>query len=134
MMDLETIAFVEKEKYKPFSWGVNDCHTLVLKYLDEVWGKDVHKEVFKKYNTKKEAVSYRKEYPESLSDGIIKAGATKIPPKMARMGDLLIVDHKLFQLAHICLGSQIVSVFEGSCTTIFKIVDFTLFDWALRIE
>ena len=90
--------------------------------------------MFKKYNTKKEAIKYRQDYPESLTDGIIRAGAIKIPPKMARMGDLLIVDHKLFQLAHICLGSQIVSVFEGSSTTIFKIVDFSLFDWALRIE
>tara|TARA_R100000655_G_scaffold2180_2_gene8990 strand:+ start:80 stop:484 length:405 start_codon:yes stop_codon:yes gene_type:complete len=134
MKDHETIAFIQKEKNKPFSWGVNDCHTLVLKYLDTVWDKDVHKEVFKKYKTKKQAIKYRRDYPESLTDGIIKAGATKLPPKMARMGDLLIKDHKLFQLAHICLGSQIVSVFEGGSTTIFKVVDFTLFDWALRIE
>ena len=135
MKDLETIAFAQKELNTPFAWGTNDCNTLVLKYLDEVWGNNVLGMIYGKYKTKIGAVKFNKKQKYTFTDGIVEElGAIRLPPKLARTGDILIVHSKGFEMGHICLGSQIVSVLEGSCTTTLKIVDFAIFDWALRIE
>ena len=114
MKDLETIAFAQKELDTPFAWGTNDCNTLVLKYLDEVWGNDVQSMIYGKYKT--------------------KIGAIRLPPKLARTGDILIVHTKGFEMGHICLGTKILSVIEDSKTSITRIDGFDFFNWALRVN
>jgi|TARA_R110000824_G_C15214038_1_gene676938 hypothetical protein len=133
MKDLETVEFVETEMGNIFSWGKNDCNTLTLKYLDTVWGMNLHKEAYNKYKTKKGAISFQAKYPLSLSDLIIKEGAIKIPCTMSRMGDILIKQDVGFERSHICLGTKIVSVPENLETQIQNINDFNVFDWALRV-
>ena len=134
MKDLETIAFVEAERLQPFKWGKNDCNTFVLKYLDKVWGRDLLKEAYGKYDNKQDAVIFQSEYPNMISDAIIETGAVKIPPGLAKMGDILVVDFKLFELCHLCLGSKVASVPEDGMTQVSRIEDFVVFDWALRIN
>ena len=106
MRDIETIAFVEAEKGKPFKWGSNDCNIFILKYLDTVWGRDLLKECYGKYDSKESAVEFQQNYPLMISDAIVETGATKIPPSLAKTGDLLVIDFKLFQLCNLCLGTN----------------------------
>tara|TARA_R110002020_G_scaffold184477_8_gene381481 strand:- start:521 stop:925 length:405 start_codon:yes stop_codon:yes gene_type:complete len=134
MRDNETIQFAQKQLGKSFAWGTNDCNTLVCKYIDEVWGKDTLKIPFQNYNNKTGAIRFQKNYPKSLTEVIIDAGATKISSKLATVGDILIVDRKYFQLGHICLGTNFLSVPENQKTAITRLLDFSIFDWALRIN
>ena len=134
MRDIETIAFVEAEKGKPFKWGINDCNTFVLSYLDTVWGRDLLKECYGKYDSKESAVEFQQNYPLMISDAIVETGAIKIPPSLAKTGDLLVIDFKLFQLCNLCLGTNGASVEEDKQTDIFRIKEFSAFDWALRIN
>ena len=134
MRDLATIAFVEAELTTPFQWGINDCNTFVLKYLDTVWERDLLKECYGKYTTKEEAVTFQQEYPQMISDAIIETGATKIPPGLARNGDILVINFGLFELCHLCLGSKGASVPEDGFTQLFRINEFDKFDWAVRIN
>ena len=135
MKDKETIAFVEKELDKPFAWGTNDCNTIVLKYIDEVLGHDVLHKIYGKYRTKLGAIRFNRKQNYTFSDGIIEElGAVKLPPKMARTGDILVVSDEGYELCQICLGNQYLSVLENSSTITGKIYDFSFYDWALRIE
>jgi len=135
MKDLESIAFAEKELHTPFAWGKNDCNTLVLKYIDEVLGKDVLNKIYGKYTTKIGAVKFNKKQKYTFSEGIIEElGAVKLPPKLARTGDILIVHSGVYEMGHICLGSQCLSVLEDGSTATAKISDFSIYDWALRID
>ncbi len=135
MKDLETIAFAQKELDTPFAWGTNDCNTLVLKYLDEVWGNDVLSMIYGKYKTKIGAVKFNKKQKYTFTDGIVEElGAIRLPPKLARTGDILIVHTKGFEMGHICLGTKILSVIEDCKTSITRIDGFDFFNWALRIN
>jgi len=135
MKDLETIDFAHKELGKPFAWGTNDCNTLVLQYIDEVLQKDVLKKIYGKYKTKRGAIGFNKKQPYTFSDGIIKElNAVKLPPKMARTGDILIVSNKAFELGHICVGTSVLSVLEDHHTLMLRINDFDDYNWALRIN
>ena len=133
MKDLETIDFIEQETGNSFVWGSNDCNTFVLKYVDQVHGMDLLKKAYKKYKTKKGAISFQAKYPLPISEAIIKEGAVKIPSGMARMGDLLVKQDKGFERCHICLGTKIASVPEDQETQIQSIKDFNIFDWGIRV-
>ena len=121
MKDLETIAFVQKELDTPFAWGTNDCNTLVLKYLDEVWGKDVLSMIYGKYKTKTGAIKFNAKQKYTFTDGIIEElDAVRLPPKLARTGDIT--------------GTSVLSVPEEGKTSMVKIIDFSFYNWALRIN
>ena len=134
MKDLETINYVESEKGNSFQWGSNDCNIFILKYLDTVWGRDLLKEAYKKYNDKESAVEFQGEYTHTISKAIIKTGATRIPPSFARMGDILVIDFGIYELCHLCLGNSFASVPEDGKTEITRLDDLKAFDWALRIN
>jgi len=135
MKDLETIAFVQKELDTPFAWGTNDCNTLVLKYLDEVWGKDVLSMIYGKYKTKTGAIKFNAKQKYTFTDGIIEElDAVRLPPKLARTGDILIVHSKGYEMGHICTGTSVLSVPEEGKTSMIKIIDFSFYNWALRIN
>tara|TARA_R100000963_G_scaffold22286_1_gene15538 strand:+ start:79 stop:477 length:399 start_codon:yes stop_codon:yes gene_type:complete len=132
-MEDKIINFTEKELHTPFQWSVNDCNTLILQYLDEVYNKDVLKIAYKKYKTKKGAIGFQKKYPRTLSEVCIDEGAVKINSFKARSGDILVVCGKDFELGHICLGAKVLSVPENTQTEILPITDFGLFHYGLRI-
>ena len=135
MKDIETIEFAQKELNTPFAWGTNDCNTLVLKYLDEVWGKDVLHMIYGKYKTKIGAVKFNKKQKYSFTDGIVEElGATRLPPKLARTGDILIVHDEAFEMGHICMGTNVLSVPEDGKTSISKVLDFGFYNWSIRIS
>ena len=134
MKDLEIVAFAEKEFKTPFKWGVNDCNTLILKYLDIVHGPDVLKIALEQYSSRREAIKFQREYGQTLSELCISLGYTKIPPTRARMGDILIIKKKQFEIGHLCLGIKILSVVEDVITDMAFIPSFHEFDWGLRIN
>ncbi|QDP48589.1 MAG: hypothetical protein Unbinned4234contig1002_15 [Prokaryotic dsDNA virus sp.] len=133
MKELEIIKFAEKEYKTPFKWGVNDCNTLILKFLDEIYGWDVLDIAFERYSNRKEAIKLQKELP-TLTEVCLNNGARKIPPSRARMGDILIISKRYFELGHICLGSKVLSVIEEEISDMAFIPSFNDFDWGLRVE
>lgn len=132
MKDLDTIKFIERERLTPYQWGINDCNTLVLQYMDEVFNTKLLHKVYGKYRTKVGAIRFQKKFPFTLSEYLINAGCKKINPHKAVMGDLLIIDKGVYELGFICLGSKVASVPEDLTTDIAKIPSFNEFDWGLR--
>ena len=132
-MELKVHQFAEKHLGKPFQWGVMDCNTFILEYMDLMLGTQLLKEAFKKYNSKLSAAKFQREYPFMLRDALYEYGANEINVKAVNVGDVLIKDLGIFQAAHLGLGNRVMSVDEEH-GVISLPLDHLNFDYALRVR
>jgi len=119
--------YIESQMGKPFKWGENDCNTFILKMVDHFQGTDYAADVVGKYSTKRGALKFAKKIG-TLRDYL---PLRKIKDNHAQTGDLILVKDQVFDRAHICTGSKVVSVIEDSVTTQIPMVKGDVYRWDL---
>ncbi len=80
--------------------------------MDHMLGTDLLKEALGKYDSKRSAIRFQRDYPMMLKDAMFEHGAEEINIKRVSIGDLLIKDLGIFQAAHLVLGNRLMSVDE----------------------
>ena len=85
---------------QPFAWGMNDCNTLAILWMDRVSNSDVLLSVEGQYHSFSEAVKFYKDFPSwrSILDTLGWEQVTTL-----RNGDLILRQGKSFVFAHIFL-------------------------------
>jgi hypothetical protein len=127
MIEIVFHNYIQAQIGKPFVWGQNDCNTFVLKMVDHFQGTDYADDVVGQYSTKLGALRFAKRIG-TLRDYL---PLQKIPRNHAQTGDLILVKDKLFDRAHICTGSKVISVIENSITTQMPMVEGDVYRWRL---
>jgi len=125
--------FIEPKMCKKFAWGVNDCNTLILEYLDFMLGTETLKIAYKKYNTKAGAITFQKNYFQKVSDKCEELGLLVINPVQAQHGDILIKHDQKWDMCHLCIGTKFISIDETIGINATSILDFNFFDKAYRL-
>jgi len=125
--------FIEPKLNKQFSWGENDCNTLVLEYLDYMLGTDTLNIAYQKYHTKFGAMRFQKEYQQTISEKCKELGLIELNPIKARHGDILIKHDKRWDMCHICIGTKIISIDETVGVNAVSVNDFDIFDIGYRL-
>jgi|TARA_R110000824_G_scaffold101231_1_gene240506 hypothetical protein len=133
MSELKIHQFADKHLGKSFQWGMMDCNTFILEYMDLMLGTNLLKEAQGKYSSKRSAVRFQMKYPLLLRDAMYEHGAADIPNKAVNVGDILIKDLGIFQAAHLVLGSRVMSVDEEKGVISIPLPDLD-FDYALRVR
>lgn len=85
---------------QPFAWGMNDCNTLAVSWMDRVSNSDVLCAIEGNYTSFSEAVTFYKNFPSwrSILDTLGWGQVTTL-----RNGDLILRQGKSFVFAHIFL-------------------------------
>ena len=91
----------------PFQWGVNDCNTLAVEWMDRVSNSDVLSSIEGKYRSFSEAIKFYEEFP-SWQAILHTLGWDQVDT--VRNGDLILRQGKSFVFAHIFLGGLAYSV------------------------
>ena len=119
--------YIQSQIGKPFKWGYNDCNTFILKMVDNFYGTDYAVDIVGQYDSKSSALRFAKRIG-TLRDYL---PLKKIPRKHAQTGDLILVKDKVFDMAHVCMGSKMVSVDETMGVVQMPIVDGDIYRWRL---
>tara|TARA_R110000803_G_scaffold1227_2_gene3974 strand:+ start:1566 stop:1982 length:417 start_codon:yes stop_codon:yes gene_type:complete len=111
-------SFIEKNKNKPFEWGVWDCCKFSNAVIKEITGEDLIPQTLK-WKDKNTAMKSIKEYGGNLGKSIKKAclnkGLKPIEKQYMSKGDLVVYKQES-QLVGICDGFNILSPKEdGIC-------------------
>jgi hypothetical protein len=131
--EIKIHRFAEKYLGKPFIWGLFDCNTFVLDYMDHMLGTDLLKEALGKYDNKRSAIRFQRDYPFMLKDAMYENGAEEINIESVSIGDILIKDLGMFQAAHLVLGNRVMSADEEKGVISIPLVHLN-FDYALRVR
>jgi len=99
--------FSSSQLGKPFTWGDNDCNTLVIEWVDLLTGSNHIDEVRGQYSNKDEAIEF---YRSVKNEEDILAEFHEIDPAFISVGDILTVPFGKMLGAHICVGSRLLSV------------------------
>ncbi|MCP4799459.1 MAG: hypothetical protein GY893_05860 [bacterium] len=131
--EIKIHRFAEKYLGKPFIWGLFDCNTFVLDYMDHMLGTDLLKEALGKYDNKRSAIRFQRDYPFMLKDAMYENGADEIHINRVSIGDILIKDLGMFQAAHLVLGNRVMSADEEKGVISIPLAHLN-FDYALRVR
>jgi hypothetical protein len=110
--EAQLIKLLDMAGRRRFQWGINDCNTLALEWLDKVQNKGWLKRVWGKYDDAKGAIKVARSLPR-WCDGLVEEGWIEIPHTQASVGDLAVMEDKHFDRVHIVLGPHVVSVHES---------------------
>jgi hypothetical protein len=110
--EIELVNLLDQAGRKPFSWGLNDCNTLALKWLDKLQGSNWLARVEGTYSDFRGAVKKAAELP-NWCDGLLAEGWTEIAVSEASVGDLGVVSSKHYDMVHIVMGAYMVSIHES---------------------
>lgn len=107
---------------RPFVWGEHDCCLFAVRVVDALLGSDISSVFAGKYTTARGALRCIIEYGGSL-DGAgdriaAEFGGEVIPPKLARRGDVVLVNGEALGMPAnalaICVGkSMVAATHEG---------------------
>ncbi len=125
--EVEFHSYIQSQIGKPFKWGENDCNTFILKMVDYFYGTDYAIDIVGQYDSKKSALRFAKRIG-NLRDYL---PLKRIPRNHAQTGDLILVKDKVFDMAHVCMGSKMVSVDETMGVIQLPMVDGDIYRWRL---
>jgi len=108
---MELINILDRAGRHPFQWGINDCNTLCLEWLDKLQDRGWLDRVKGKYSNVREAAKFASELPK-WTDGLLAEGWIEITAQEASVGDLGVVSDRLYDRVHIVMGSFMVSIHE----------------------
>lgn len=97
----EFYNLIESYKAKPFSWGESDCSLFVADAILALRGVDYAEPFRGKYKTQKTAYKALQKY--GGIDGYLDGLFDRIPPTMAKRGDIIKVGGDVFSVG-ICAG------------------------------
>jgi len=102
---------------QPFVWGSLDCHTFVMRWVDQVAGTDICAGVVGCYGTAQAARDFLKGYGRTLVEVLEGAGCELVPEgELLEPGDVLLAPDlsEPWERSHLYLGSgHVVSVWPG---------------------
>jgi len=101
--------------------------------MDHMLGTDLLKEALGKYDNKRSAIRFQRDYPFMLKDAMFEHGAEEINVKNVSIGDILIKDLGMFQAAHLVLGNRVMSADEEKGMISIPLAHLN-FDYALRVR
>lgn len=109
--ELKLINFIAVNLGRPFVWGECDCNVFALEAMDATYGTDLAGIIKGKYANKDEAVEFMRnirwnDWAEFLSEN----GYIEGKKGFEQTGDLLIVSLPDYELVHIYMGKNVVSV------------------------
>lgn len=104
----ETIAFANNKLKSCFSWGYNDCNTMVLEYLSRISPKanEVYTNVIGQYSSYKEAIKFFKQTSYQWNIVLVEAGYT-VTNTFPTLGNILkhsFNKRRSVESLSICLG------------------------------
>ena len=101
-------TFVEKYRYAPLVWGINDCCTFSADFLMEVigWKNDPMIEFREKYTTQREALRILAIWG-GMRQAIIKVLGPPQPPLVVRVGDIGMGNFGNGDCVGVCTGHNI---------------------------
>lgn len=109
--ELQLINFIKANIGREFQWGVCDCNVFALEAMDAVHGTDMAGKIRGKYENDLGAIRFRLKSEWGSFEGLLKEnGFTEGKKGFEQTGDIIIVDGPGFDLVHINLGKNIVSV------------------------
>ena len=111
-LEIDLVRILDEAGRKPFAWGLNDCNTLALTWLDKLQDRGWLDRVKGKYSNLKEAAKFASKLP-NWADGLLAEGWTEISPLEASVGDLAVVSDRFYDRVHIVMGSYMVSLHES---------------------
>lgn len=115
--ELALAGYLAEHQGRPFTWGVRDCNTVALGWLDIMAGTSELAAVLDQYSTEAEARQFQLEYGRTLRDVLAGAGLNLVPggARFARTGDLLLVDveGEPWTVGHVCTAWELMSIDTG---------------------
>lgn len=91
--------YLWQQRSRDFAWGVNDCNTFVVDWIDRITGHDRRSEIAGQYSDAGSALRFQRRYtpaPEYLaSEGFQRV------EDLPRTGDVVLVPKQGFWAAHL---------------------------------
>lgn len=116
---------------KPFARGTNDCMTMFLGWHDYVYGTDLLKTIYNKYNdTRSAAVFWQRNFPGVRQQ--LHTMGFKQTLDTPRDLDLAINETSLFPSAYILYDNEWYGIDEGSYAGVFDLEDADITIWRKR--
>lgn len=110
-MEMELINILDRAGRHPFQWGMNDCNTLCLEWLDKLQDRGWLERVKGKYSNVREAAKFASQQPKWV-DMLSDEGWQEISRQDASVGDLAVFSDKHYDRVHIVMGAYMVSLHE----------------------
>ena len=116
--------FLASKKFKPYEWGVNDCNTFVVDWIDHYYQKDWNGQLQFDYSNQLGAIRYHKKLPFDASEFMYMAGydQTTATPET---GDVLLQKMGAYYASWIVLLDDAYTFQQqhGLCSVAVNILD-----------
>jgi hypothetical protein len=136
--EIALMRFVQDSIGRPFAWGRCDCNVYALEAIDATHGTDLASLISGRYSTGLGAIRYRKRCPWGSFIGLLaEHGFVEAKKGFEQTGDLLVIPDPRWEMVHVYLGRDAVSVSPDLSVCIFPMASIrheTYLVWRLPCQ